>query len=96
VAKVDGRLATEPSSPARLNAQRRRRQNLYGRRCRLKQSECDMRHPEFLLLASELRSRAQEVLARAANMDDAQAQDIMRAIAVGYENLAQRFELFAA
>jgi hypothetical protein len=55
-----------------------------------------MRHPEFLLLASELRSRAEGVLARAANMDDAQAQDIMRAIAVNYEKSARRFELFAA
>jgi hypothetical protein len=40
-----------------------------------------MRHPEFLLFASELRSRAEEVLVRATNMDDAQAQDIMRAVA---------------
>jgi hypothetical protein len=55
-----------------------------------------MRHPEFLLLASELRSRAEEVLVRAANMDDAQFQDIMRAVAVNYEKSAQRFELLAA
>jgi hypothetical protein len=54
-----------------------------------------MRHPEFLLLASELRSRAEEVLVRAANMDDAQAQDIMRAVAVNQEKLARRLELFA-
>jgi hypothetical protein len=96
VAKVDGRLATEPGSPARLNAERRRRQKSDGRRCRLKAKGCDMRHPEFLLLASELRSRAEEVLVRVTNMDDAQAQDIMRAVAVNYEKLAQRFELFAA
>jgi hypothetical protein len=54
-----------------------------------------MRHPEFLLLASELRSRAEEVLVRAANIDDAQAQDIMRAVAVNHEKLARRLELFA-
>ena len=54
-----------------------------------------MRHPEFLLLASELRSRADEILVRAANMDDAQAQDIMRAVALNQEKLARRLEQFA-
>jgi hypothetical protein len=55
-----------------------------------------MRHPEYLLLAGELRSRAEEVLVRAANMDDEQAQDVLRAVAVNYEKSAQRFELLAA
>ena len=55
-----------------------------------------MRNSEFLLLANELRSRAEEVLVRAANMDDAQARDIMRAVALNYEKSAQRFELLAA
>jgi hypothetical protein len=54
-----------------------------------------MRNPEFLLLASELRSRAEEVWIRATNMDDAQAQDIMRAVAVSHEKLARRLELLA-
>jgi hypothetical protein len=54
-----------------------------------------MRHPEILLLASEMRSRAKEVLVRAANIDDAEAQDIMRAVAVSYEKLARQLELFA-
>jgi site-specific recombinase XerD len=55
-----------------------------------------MRNPEFLLLASELRSRAEEVWIRAANMDDAEARELMHAVAVSYEKLARRFELFAA
>jgi hypothetical protein len=54
-----------------------------------------MRHPEILILASEMRSRAKEVLVRAANIDNAEAQDIMRAVAVNYEKLARRLEVLA-
>jgi hypothetical protein len=61
---------------------------------RTKERECEC--AILLLLASKLRSRAEEVLVRGANMDDAQAQDIMRAVAMNYEKLAQRIELFAA
>ena len=47
---------------------------------------------ELLLLASELRTRAKEILVRAAGTDDPEAQGAMRVIAAGYEKLARRAE----
>lgn len=54
-----------------------------------------MRHPDLLSLANDLRERAEQILVRAASMDDAEAQDMMRAVAVGYEKLALRLEHLA-
>ncbi len=50
-----------------------------------------MPDPRLLLLASELRVRA-EVLTRAETFNDAESQERMRAIAATYEELAQRIE----
>jgi hypothetical protein len=47
---------------------------------------------ELLLLASELRTRAEEILVRAANTDDLEAQKTIRAIAADYQKLARRAE----
>jgi hypothetical protein len=48
--------------------------------------------PELLLLVSRWRARAQEVLAQAETMRDAEARQTMREIAARYESLAQRVE----
>ena len=45
-----------------------------------------------LLFASELRTRAKEILVRAARTDDSEAQVKMRVVAAGYEKLARRIE----
>jgi hypothetical protein len=47
---------------------------------------------QFLLLASELRTRAEEILVRAANTNDREVQEMMRVVAAGYEKLARRAE----
>jgi hypothetical protein len=47
---------------------------------------------ELLLFADELRNRAKEILVRAANTDDLEAQETMRVVAAGYEKLARRAE----
>jgi hypothetical protein len=47
---------------------------------------------ELLLLVSRWRARAQEVLAQAETMRDADARQTMREIAARYESLAQRVE----
>jgi hypothetical protein len=47
---------------------------------------------QLLLFANELRTRAKEILARAASTDDLEAQGIMRVVAAGYEKLARRVE----
>jgi hypothetical protein len=47
---------------------------------------------KLLLFARNLRARAQEVLAQAEIMQDADAQQTMREIAASYERLAQRLE----
>jgi hypothetical protein len=39
-----------------------------------------------------LRARAEEILAKAEAMTDADARDMMRAVAVSYEKLARRLE----
>ena len=44
------------------------------------------------MLARELRARAEEVLAQAETMKDADARRKMREIAAGYERLARRLE----
>jgi hypothetical protein len=48
--------------------------------------------PELLLLVSRWRARAQEILAQAETMRDAEARQTMREIAARYEKLAQRVE----
>lgn len=48
--------------------------------------------PELLLLISRWRARAQEILAQARTMRDAEAQEMMREIGTRYERLAQRVE----
>ncbi len=47
---------------------------------------------KLLLFARNLRARAQEVLAQAEIMQDADVQQTMREIAASYERLAQRLE----
>jgi hypothetical protein len=47
---------------------------------------------QFLLFASELRTRAKEILVRAASTDDQEAQGSMRVVAAGYEKLARQVE----
>jgi hypothetical protein len=47
---------------------------------------------KLLLLARNLRARAQEVLAQAQIMENADAQQTMHEIAASYERLAQRLE----
>jgi hypothetical protein len=47
---------------------------------------------QLLLFANELRTRAKEILIRAAGTDDPEAQGIMRVVAAGYEKLARRIE----
>jgi hypothetical protein len=47
---------------------------------------------ELLLFAKELRTRAKEILIRAACTDDLEAKGMMRVIAAGYEKLARRAE----
>ena len=50
--------------------------------------------PNLKLLARvcDLRARAEEILAQAETMTDADARDMMRAVAVSYEKLARRLE----
>jgi hypothetical protein len=47
---------------------------------------------QLLLLANNLRARAEEILAKAEIMDDARARMTMREVASRYETLAQRVE----
>jgi hypothetical protein len=47
---------------------------------------------QLLLFANELRTRAREILVRAANTDDPEAQGMMRVVAAGYVGLARRAE----
>jgi hypothetical protein len=47
---------------------------------------------QLLLFANELRTRAKEILVRAANTDDLEAQGMMRVVAAGYKKLARRVE----
>jgi hypothetical protein len=45
---------------------------------------------QLLLLASELRTRAREILVRAASTDDPEAERAMHVVAAGYKKLAQQ------
>ena len=47
---------------------------------------------QLLLFANELRTRAKEILVRATNTVDLEAQEMMRVIAAGYQKLARRVE----
>jgi hypothetical protein len=47
---------------------------------------------ELISFANELRTRAEEILVRAAGSDDPEAQGVMRVIAAGYQKLARRVE----
>ena len=47
---------------------------------------------QLLLFANELRTRAQEILVRAASTNDPEAKGVMRVVAAGYEKLARRIE----
>ncbi len=47
---------------------------------------------QLLLLASNLRARAEEILAKAETVDDAGARSTMREVASRHEKLAQRVE----
>ena len=52
-----------------------------------------MPEAKLLSLARNLRARAQEVLAQAEIMENAEAQQTMREIAASYERLARRLEM---
>ena len=47
---------------------------------------------KLLARVRDLRARAEEILAKAETMTDADARDMMRAVAVSYEKLARRLE----
>ena len=47
---------------------------------------------QLLLFANELRTRAKEILVRAAGTDDQEARGMMRVVAAGYVGLARRVE----
>jgi hypothetical protein len=47
---------------------------------------------KLLARARDLRARAEEILAKAQTMSDAEARHIMRAVAAGYEKMAKRLE----
>ncbi len=51
-----------------------------------------VRDPELLMLVGRWRARAQEVLAQAETMRDAEARQMMQEIAARYERLAQQVE----
>jgi hypothetical protein len=51
-----------------------------------------MADTQLLLFADELRTRAREILVRATNTDDREAQEMMRVVATGYLKLARRAE----
>jgi hypothetical protein len=47
---------------------------------------------QLLLFANELRTRAKEILVRAASTDDPEVKDMMRVVAASYEKLARQVE----
>jgi hypothetical protein len=55
-------------------------------------TECDMPDTELISFANELRSRAEEILVRAAGADDPEVQGMMRVVAAGYQKLARQVE----
>jgi hypothetical protein len=54
-------------------------------------AECDMAE-QLLLFANELRTRAKEILVRAAITDDLEIRDMRRVIAADYQKLARQVE----
>jgi hypothetical protein len=44
---------------------------------------------ELISFANELRTRAEEILVRAAGADDPEVQGMMRVVAAGYQKLAR-------
>ena len=50
---------------------------------------------KLLLLARDLRARAEEVLVQSEAFDDVQARQLMRQIAESYEKLAERLATIA-
>jgi hypothetical protein len=55
-------------------------------------TERDMPDTELMSFANELRTRAEEILTRAAGADDPEVQGMMRVVAVSYQKLARRVE----
>jgi hypothetical protein len=55
-------------------------------------TECGMPDTELISFANELRTRAEEILVRAAGADDPEVQGMMRVVAAGYQKLARRAE----
>jgi hypothetical protein len=51
--------------------------------------------PRVLLLARDLRARAEEILSRAETFHDAEARQKLREIAASYEKWAERLEQLA-
>jgi hypothetical protein len=49
---------------------------------------------KLLALARDLRARAEGILAKSETMSDADAREMMREVAAGYEKLAQRIEQY--
>ena len=47
---------------------------------------------KLLVLARDWRARAKQILAKAETMSDADAREMMRAVAAKYEKLAERIE----
>jgi len=47
---------------------------------------------KLLALARDLRARAEKILAKVETMSDADAREMMRAVAARYEKLAERVE----
>jgi hypothetical protein len=47
---------------------------------------------KLFMRVRDLRARAEEILAKAETMSDADAREMMRAVAAKYEKLAQRIE----
>jgi hypothetical protein len=55
-------------------------------------TERDMHDMELVLLASELRTRAKEILIKAAGTRDPETKGMMRVVAADYQSLARRVE----
>jgi hypothetical protein len=55
-----------------------------------------MRDPQLLLLAEDLRARAEEILARAETFHNADARQTLHKIAADYERMADRLQERAA
>jgi len=49
-----------------------------------------MPDPQLLLLAEDLRARAEEILARAETFNNAEARQTLHTIAANYERMADR------